>query len=74
MQKNELKRNLTFNEKLLLIIEIGKKFGVKKMLLFGSSLEKPETANDIDSPIDVVPIEANSNFIQYIERHSRVLI
>lgn len=66
------------------------------MLLFGSSLEKPETANDIDiaididdslffkfaskvereirSPIDVVPIEANSNFIQYIERHSRVLI
>lgn len=42
-----MKREL-FEKELKKIVTISKKFGVKKILLFGSSLEDIESAHDID--------------------------
>lgn len=35
------------------ITEIARNFGAKKVILFGSALETPEDANDIDIAIDI---------------------
>lgn len=57
MKREFLKRELDK------IVGISKKFGVEKVLLFGSCLEDAETAHDID--IAVVGIEPRDFFKYY---------
>jgi len=37
------------------IVEISRKFGIKKVLLFGSSLDEGDVANDIDIAVEGAP-------------------
>lgn len=77
-------------------IEMAKEFGAKKLLLFGSALDNPSEANDLDIGIsgiqtskfflyagkledkirvnvDLVPLDQDSPFIEYIKRNGRYI-
>jgi len=45
-----------------LIIEISKSFGAERVMLFGSVLLDPETANDIDIAVEGIP---DAEFLLY---------
>ncbi len=77
-------------------IELAKLFGAKKLVMFGSSVDDPQNANDIDLavdgiegfkiftfsdkleiilniPVDVIPIDVKSVFLDYILKYGRVI-
>jgi predicted nucleotidyltransferase len=79
------------------IIELGKLYGASRLILFGSILETPETAGDIDLacdgvpgwklyemaarieeelniPLDIVPLTPATRFTRVVEKKGRVLI
>lgn len=78
-------------------VNLAMKFGATKLLLFGSALENPAEANDIDLavagvdgleffilageielmtkiPIDLIPLDGDSDFLSYIQKNSKILI
>lgn len=78
------------------VVEIARKYGATRLLLFGSALTDPDTARDLDLavdgvpgwdlfrmaaemeesisiPLDVVPLDADDPFVEFIERKGRVL-
>lgn len=77
-------------------VELAKIFGAKKLVLFGSSIDDPQNANDIDLavdgiegfqifsfsdklekliniPVDVIPMDVKSAFLDYILKYGRVI-
>ena len=76
---------------------IAKEYGAKRLILFGSALDNPEQANDLDIacdgiegwalfefggrleeelniPIDIVPLKPPTRFSKYIEARGKVLL
>jgi len=79
------------------IIALAKSYGVTRLILFGSAVEEPEEASDIDIacdgvsgwkiyemaakiedeldiPIDIVPLTPSNKLTKYIESIGKVLI
>lgn len=79
------------------IIELGKLYGASRLILFGSTLDAPETAGDIDLacdgvpgwklyemaarieeelniPLDIVPLTPATRFTRVVVKKGRVLI
>lgn len=77
-------------------IEISKLYGATKLVLFGSCVDTPETANDLDLavdgipgfkifafgeqlerkinfPVDIVPLDMKSGFIDYILKYGKTI-
>lgn len=44
------------NEKLLAVVRVLRDMGARRVLLFGSAVEAPETARDIDLAVEGIPI------------------
>ncbi len=89
---------MTFTENhIARIIELGKLYGASRLILFGSILETPETAGDIDLacdgvpgwklfelaakieeeldiPLDIIPLTPSTRFTQNIEKKGKVLL
>jgi predicted nucleotidyltransferase len=77
------------------VISLAKEYGAKSLIIFGSILDDPDNANDLDIacdipglalftfagrleeelnfPIDVIPIEPENPFIAYIKKHGKVI-
>ena len=85
------------SEQFTIITTLARGYGATRLLLFGSALDTPETARDIDlacdgvtgwklyelaarleqelnMPLDLVPLSPPTRFTQLIERHGRKLI
>lgn len=79
------------------IIAVAKSYGAVRLILFGSSLDTPEEARDIDlacdgvqgwklyelaarleeelqAPLDIVPLSPQTRFTKLIEQRGKVLI
>jgi len=79
------------------ITELARSYGVTRLILFGSALDSPDLARDIDlacdgvpgwrlyelaarleeqleAPLDLVPLTPSNRFTQMIERRGRRLI
>ena len=79
------------------IITMAKAYGAVRLILFGSSLDTPEEARDIDlacdgvsgwklyelaarleeelnAPLDIVPLSPQTRFTRLIERKGKVLL
>jgi predicted nucleotidyltransferase len=55
------------------IIELAKQYGAKKLILFGSALEDPDIANDLDLATDI-PGWKILRFATQIEDEFRILV
>jgi len=44
------------SQKMSAIIELLRKFGARRIFLFGSYLDKPEKANDLDLAVEGIPL------------------
>ena len=79
------------------IIRLAKVYGATRLILFGSSVESPQTARDIDLacdgvpgwklyelaakiedelnvPLDIVPLTPSPRFTQNIEKRGKILL
>ena len=79
------------------IISLARAYGITRLILFGSAIESPAEARDIDiacdglagwklfelsarleeeleTPLDIIPLSPQNKFTQYIEKKGRVLI
>ena len=79
------------------IISLARAYGVTRLILFGSAIESPAEARDIDiacdgivgwklyelsarleeeldMPLDVIPLSPQTRFTKHIEKKGRVLI
>jgi len=79
------------------IIELAKFYGATRLILFGSALETPQAARDIDLacdgvpgwklyelaakieeelnvPLDIVPLTPSTRFTQNIEKRGKILL
>lgn len=55
-------------------ISIAKKYGVKKLLLFGSALWEPDKANDLDLACDGIPGWKIFEFGAAVEEELHILV
>ena len=79
------------------IVQLAKTYGATRLILFGSAIDKPQTARDIDIacdgvsgwklfelaakiedeldiPLDIIPLTPATRFTQNIEKRGRVLL
>ena len=79
------------------MIQLAKSYGATRLILFGSAMEMPETAHDIDLacdgvpgwklyelaakiedelnvPLDIVPLTPSTRFTQNIEKRGKSLL
>jgi predicted nucleotidyltransferase len=79
------------------IIQLAKNYGATRLILFGSAMETPQSARDIDIacdgvpgwklyelaakiedeldiPLDIVPLTPSNRFTQNIEKRGKVLL
>jgi uncharacterized protein len=79
------------------MIQLAKSYGATRLILFGSAMETPETARDIDLacdgvpgwklyelaakiedeldvPLDIIPLTPSTRFTQNIEKRGKILL
>ena len=64
-----MKKALSLEEKIGLIKEVARSFGVTKLWLFGSSVDNPTRANDIDIAVEI----EDSLFFKFSSKVERVI-